>query len=105
MSRVVLGASAEARLGPMFFSLGPHAVWFGAWRKSSGRSNSSGLLDEESLLWRLGVGGHAMLGVDLAVAKQFGMFAGVRGDIDALVGSSKAAPNGAMLGVMGVSFR
>jgi hypothetical protein len=106
MYRVALGASLELRQGPVFFSFGPHAVWFGASRKSSGRAGS-GFVDEEPLLWRVGPGAHAMLGIDVPVARGFGVFAGVRGDVDALLSLSpmEAAPNGSVLGVLGVSFR
>ncbi len=106
MYRVAPGASFEFRAGPAFLSLGPHAVWFGAERVSEGQA-SGGFLPAEPLLWRLGVGAHAMAGVDLGLVGNAGVFIGIRADIDALVSvsQSEAAPNGNAFAVIGVSFR
>jgi hypothetical protein len=103
MYRVAPGAAFEFRSGPLFLTLGPHAVWFGAQRKSNGPANG-GFPVADPMLWRLGAGVHGMLGVDVGVVGHLGVFAGVRADIDALVDMSDAAPNGSVFGVVGLSF-
>lgn len=103
MTRVAFGGTFEAHLGPVFAGVGPHLVWFGATRKSHGPNG--GFLEPEPVLWRLGAGGHAMLGLDVHALPHAGVFTAVRGDVDALVSlGSTTVPYGSVTGVVGLSF-
>lgn len=96
MTRVALGGSFELHHGPVFFGVGPHTTWFGATRKTS---------VGDSLLWRLGVGAHVLVGVDIHVSKHAGFFTAVRADADALLSIDEAtAPWASVTGVVGMSF-
>lgn len=103
MTRIAFGGTFEAHLGPVFAGVGPHAVWFGATRKSHGPNG--GFLEPEPVLWRLGMGAHAMLGIDIRALSHAGVFTAVRGDLDALVAlGSTPVPWGSVTGVVGLSF-
>ncbi len=103
MTRVALGGTFEAHLGPVFAGVGPHAVWFGASRKSHGPT--LGFMEPEPVLWRLGMGAHAMLGLDVHALSHAGIFTAVRGDVDALVSlGGTPVPYGSVTGVVGLSF-
>jgi hypothetical protein len=104
MGRVATGASFELHGGPIFFGIGPHVTWFGAVRKSEG-SPGAGFEEAESVLWRLGVGAHAMLGVDVHATRRAGFFTAVRFDADALLSFGFPARSfGTASGVVGVSY-
>jgi hypothetical protein len=104
MMRVAVGTSFELHGGPLFVGIGPHLSWFGAWRKSDGPTGS-GFVEAESVLWRVGLGAHAMIGVDVHVAKRAGFFTAFRADADALLSvGSPAASFGTITGVVGVSY-
>lgn len=103
MTRVVIGGSCEFHFGPLFLGGGPHATWFGATRKSAGPAGS--FEAAESVIWRLGLGMHAMVGVDIHATKHGGIFTAVRADADALLAiTSTPVPYGSVSGVIGLSF-
>lgn len=86
MHRAALGGQVELRLGPLVVALGPHLAGFGAWRKTAGNPGRN-FQPAESVLWRLGLGVHASVLAQAPVAGSVSVFAGVRGDIDALLAS------------------
>jgi len=94
MLRVTAGGGVELQAGVFFADLGPHALWFGA-RRVTGAGDP---------LWRLGIGIHAMAGVRLPILTPLGVFAGVRGDADVLVGAS-FHNYGSVAALAGVAFR
>jgi hypothetical protein len=94
MRRVTAGGGVEFQSGVFFADLGPHALWFGA-RRVTGAGD---------LLWRLGIGIHAMVGVRLPILSPLGVFVGVRGDADVLVGAS-FHNYGSVAALAGVAFR
>jgi hypothetical protein len=96
MTRIALGGSCEAHFGPVFFGIGPHTTWFGATRKSGGG---------DALLWRLGIGAHAMVGLDVHASSHAGVFTALRIDGDALVSvGNSIVPWASVTGVVGMSF-
>jgi hypothetical protein len=96
MTRIALGGSCEAHFGPVFFGVGPHTTWFGATRKSGAG---------DAVLWRLGVGAHAMLGVDVHASSHAGVFTALRVDGDALLSvGERTVPWASVTGVVGMSF-
>ncbi len=84
--RVAPGATVEGAIGPLVLGAGPHASWFGFFRK--GGSSAGEPYDVSSIVSRLGAGVHATSMLEVPVTRRFALHAGARADVDAYVALS-----------------
>ena len=83
VTRAALGTTAEAWLGPIVLGAGLHFSWLGLERIRRPTDDSG--LQQDALLWRLGVGPHAVALVRLPLGQGLDVHTGLRADFDAML--------------------